>query len=166
MSFHHGYCAEFGPAHRRSDSKRDFSLQKARAPSATSSPARVAAPLLTQLIYGTTSAIHPNAQCKRSQPYHQSDAWARLFGPRIDEYVHGGNTHYIAQGHIQADPLMRESNDPNTRILLISRSVPHSNWLRKKLSVNSFILHRRFSRSVQCSCSDIVFLARSHPHYP
>ncbi len=29
--------------------------------------------------------------------------------------------------------------------------------LRKKLSVNSFILHRRFSRSVQCSCSDIFF---------
>ena len=30
-------------------------------------------------------------------------------------------------------------------------------WLRKKSSVNFFILHRRFSRSLQCSCSDIVF---------
>ncbi|HUU15743.1 MAG TPA: hypothetical protein VMW72_01225 [Sedimentisphaerales bacterium] len=30
-------------------------------------------------------------------------------------------------------------------------------WLRKKLSVNFFILHRRFSRSLLCSCSDIVF---------
>ena len=29
--------------------------------------------------------------------------------------------------------------------------------LRKKLSVNFFILHRRFSRSFLCSCSDIVF---------
>ena len=29
--------------------------------------------------------------------------------------------------------------------------------LCKKLSVNFFILHRRFSRSLECSCSDIVF---------
>jgi len=42
----------------------------------------------------------------------------------------------------------------NTLILFASDNGAR---LRKKLSVNSFVLHRRFSRSLQCSCSDISF---------
>ncbi|MFH1718149.1 MAG: hypothetical protein ABIF19_12420 [Planctomycetota bacterium] len=44
---------------------------------------------------------------------------------------------------------------PNSYIYELNEEI--QNGLRKKLSVNSFILHRRFSRSLQRSYSDIVF---------
>jgi hypothetical protein len=51
--------------------KRDFPLPTAHTPSPEVAST---APLLTQLIGDTTSAIHPNAQCKQSSPCHQSHA--------------------------------------------------------------------------------------------